>query len=56
VGISHQLLLNLKSQTLHAPAHVRVTHCDPDAAPRGYRDHGRNAFKAAAIADDGAPA
>ncbi len=56
MGITLQLLLNLKRQTLHAPAHVRVTHRDPDAASRGYRDHGRNAFKAAAIADDGAPA
>ena len=39
-----------------AAAHVRVTHRDPDAASRRYRDHGRNAFNAAAITDDGAPA
>ena len=56
VGIALQLLLNLKRQTLHAPAHVRVTHRDPDAASRGYRDHDRGAFNAAAIADEGAPA
>ena len=54
--IALQLLLDLKRQPLHAPAHVRVTHRDPDAASRGYRDHDRNAFKAAAIADDDAPA
>ena len=56
MGIALQLLLNLKRQTLHAPAHVGVTHRDPDAASRGDRDHGRSAFNAAAIADDGAPA
>ncbi len=56
VRITLQLLLNLKRQPLHTPAHVRVTHRNPDAASRGYRDHDRNAFKAAAIADDGAPA
>uniref|UniRef100_UPI003F955A25 hypothetical protein n=1 Tax=Rhodoblastus sp. TaxID=1962975 RepID=UPI003F955A25 len=56
VGIAVQLLLDLKGQTLHTPAHVRVTHRNPDASSRVYRDHDRNAFKAAAIADDGAPA
>ncbi len=56
VGIAPQLLLNLKRQTLHAPAHVGVAHRDPDAAPRRNRDHRRSAFKAAAIADEGASA
>jgi hypothetical protein len=56
VRITLQLLLNLKRQPLHAPAHVRVTHRNPDAASRGYRDHGRKAFNVAEIADDGAPA
>ena len=56
VRIALQLLLHLKRQALHAPAHVGVTHRDPDAASRGNRDHGRSAFKTAAIADEGAPA
>jgi hypothetical protein len=55
VRIARQLLMDLKRQALHAPAHVRVAHRDPDAATRGYRDHGRSAFKAAAIADEGVP-
>ncbi|WP_442475225.1 hypothetical protein [Rhodoblastus sp.] len=56
VRIALQLLLSLKGETLHASAHVRVTHRDPNAASSRYRDHARNAFKAAAIADEGAPA
>jgi hypothetical protein len=56
VRIALQLLLHLKRQTLHAPAHVGVAHGDPDAASRGDRDHDRSAFNAAAIADAGAPA
>lgn len=54
-GSRFNLLLNLKRQALHASAHVGVAHRDPDAASRGNRDHDRKAFKAAPIADDGAP-
>jgi hypothetical protein len=56
MGIALQLLLDLKRQPLHASAHVRVTHRNPNTASRGDRDHDRSALKAAAITDEGAPA
>jgi hypothetical protein len=56
VRITLQLFLNLKRQSLHAPAHVRMTHRIPNTASSRDRDHGRNAFKAAVIADEDAPA
>ncbi len=56
VRIAFELLLDLKRQAMHAPAHVGVARRDPYTASRGYRDHDRNAFKAAVIADEGASA
>jgi hypothetical protein len=54
VRVALQLLLNLKRQALHAATHVRVARRNPDATSRRYRDHGRNAFKVAAITAEGA--
>ena len=39
---------------MHAATHVGVARRDPDATSRRYRDHGRNAFKVAAITPEGA--
>ncbi len=41
MGIALQLLLNRKSQALHAPAHVRVASRDPDPDAARDRDHRR---------------
>ena len=49
--IALQALLNLQGQPLHALAHVRVAHRDPD--PRARWDH-RSAFKVAETSAAGA--
>ena len=49
--IALQALLNLQGQPLHALAHVRVAHRDPD--PRARWDH-RSAFNAAETSVAGA--
>jgi len=54
--ILFQDLLNLQSQAGKAAAHVRVARREPDPNATRKRDHGRNAFKVAAINADGAPA
>ncbi len=56
VGITFQLLLDLKRQPLHAAPHVRVARRDPDPHVAGDRDHVRSAFNVAAISADDAPA
>jgi len=54
--ILFQGLLNLQSQAGKAAAHVRVARREPDPHAARNRDHGRSAFKVAAINADGAPA
>src|ERR1700679_88135 len=39
VRIAHQLLLNLKRQSLHAATHVGVVRRDPHPHPARHRDH-----------------
>jgi hypothetical protein len=56
VRIAFQLLLNLKRQPLHAASHVCVARRDPHPNAARNRDHGRSAFKVAAINAEGAPA
>jgi hypothetical protein len=51
-----QHLLNLQSQARKAAAHIRVARRKPDPHAARNRDHGRSAFKVAAIKADGAPA
>jgi hypothetical protein len=55
-GDRASIFLKLKRQALHAAAHVRVARRNPDPTSRRYRDHGRNAFKVAAITAEGASA
>ncbi len=56
VGITLQLLLDLKRKPLHAAPHVRVARRDPDPASRGDGDHDRSAFRVAEIRAEDAPA
>ncbi len=51
-----QDLLNLQCQAREATTHICVARREPDPHAARNRDHGRSAFKVAAINADGAPA
>jgi hypothetical protein len=53
VGITHQLLLNLKRQSLHPAPHIRVAGRDPNPTSRRNGNQDRSAFSVAEITADG---